>query len=57
MSQALNRAWTDIQGAAIIQAVTPGTLNCRTTLAGGTTVVQGLFLEMFLTSLCVPPLK
>ncbi|KZP20407.1 aquaporin-like protein [Athelia psychrophila] len=40
-----------ISGAAIIQAITPGTLNVRTTLGGGTTVVQGLFIEMFLTSL------
>lgn len=38
-------------GAAIIQAITPGTLNVRTQLGGGTTVVQGLFIEMFLTSL------
>lgn len=43
----------DEQGAAIIQAITPGTLNCRTTLGGGTSVVQGLFIEMFLTSLYV----
>ncbi len=40
-----------IVGAAIIQAVLPGTLNVRTSLGGGTSVVQGLFLEMFLTSL------
>lgn len=39
------------QGAAIIQAITPGTLNVRTTLGGGTSVVQGLFIEMFLTAL------
>ncbi len=40
-----------IVGAAIIQAITPGTLNVRTTLGGGTSVVQGLFIEMFLTSM------
>jgi len=40
-----------ITGAAIIQALTPGTLNVRTTLGGGTSVVQGLFIEMFLTAL------
>ncbi|WVQ97426.1 hypothetical protein IAU59_004539 [Kwoniella sp. CBS 9459] len=40
-----------ITGAAIIQALTPGTLNVRTTLGGGTSIVQGLFIEMFLTSL------
>ncbi|GFZ47397.1 Aquaporin-2 [Saitozyma sp. JCM 24511] len=40
-----------ITGAAIIQAVTPGTLNVQTTLGGGTSIAQGLFIEMFLTSL------
>ncbi|WVR05922.1 hypothetical protein IAU60_002948 [Kwoniella sp. DSM 27419] len=40
-----------ITGSAIIQAVTPGTLNVRTQLGGGTSIAQGLFLEMFLTSL------
>ena len=40
-----------ITGAAIIQAITPGTLNVRTTLGGGATVAQGFFIEMFLTSL------
>ncbi|EIW72441.1 hypothetical protein TREMEDRAFT_16454, partial [Tremella mesenterica DSM 1558] len=40
-----------ITGAAIIQAITPGTLNVRTTLGGGTSVAQGLFIEMFLTAL------
>lgn len=40
-----------ITGAAIIQAITPGTLNVRTQLGGGTSVAQGLFIEMFLTSL------
>ncbi|GAA5986434.1 hypothetical protein JCM11641_000999 [Rhodosporidiobolus odoratus] len=40
-----------ISGAAIIQALLPGTLNVRTTLSPGTSVVRGLFIEMFLTSL------
>jgi len=40
-----------ITGSAIIQAITPGTLNVRTQLGGGTSIAQGLFIEMFLTSL------
>ncbi|GAA5916986.1 hypothetical protein JCM6882_005083 [Rhodosporidiobolus microsporus] len=40
-----------ITGAAIIQALLPGTLNVRTLLSSGTSVVRGLFIEMFLTSL------
>ncbi|KAI9635226.1 aquaporin-like protein, partial [Dioszegia hungarica] len=40
-----------ITGAAIIDAITPGTLNVRTQLGGGTSVAQGLFIEMFLTAL------
>ncbi|GAA5952795.1 hypothetical protein JCM3765_002966, partial [Sporobolomyces pararoseus] len=40
-----------ITGAAIIQAILPGTLNCRTTLTAGMSVARGLFLEMFLTSM------
>ncbi|GAA5868097.1 hypothetical protein JCM8547_003342 [Rhodosporidiobolus lusitaniae] len=40
-----------IVGAAIIQALLPGTLNVRTSLSAGTSVVRGLFIEMFLTSL------
>ncbi len=35
----------------VIQAILPGTLNCRTTLGGGTSVAQGLFIEMFLTAM------
>ena len=50
-----------IVGAAIIQAILPGTLNCRTTLIAGMSVARGLFLEMFLTSMlmlamCFPSL-
>lgn len=38
-----------ICGAAIIQALTPGTLNIRTQLGGGINTAQGLFYEAFLT--------
>ncbi|KAG8856616.1 hypothetical protein FRB96_006376 [Tulasnella sp. 330] len=40
-----------ITGAAIIQALLPGTLNVRTTLSAGTSVARGLFIEMFMTAL------
>lgn len=40
-----------ITAAAIIHAVLPGPLAVRTTLGGGTTRTQGLFLEMFLTAM------
>lgn len=36
--------------AALVQCMFPGELNCQTTLGGGATVVQGLFIEMFLTA-------
>ncbi|KAI9635217.1 aquaporin-like protein, partial [Dioszegia hungarica] len=39
-----------ITGAAIIDAITPGTLNIRTQLSPGTSIAQGLFIEMFLTA-------
>jgi len=39
-----------ITAAAIVSALFPGPLSVRTTLAGGTSVVQGLFIEMFLTA-------
>ncbi|KAJ9115885.1 hypothetical protein QFC22_005028 [Naganishia vaughanmartiniae] len=38
-------------GAAILDAITPGTLNVRTQLSGGTSVARGLFIEMFMTSM------
>ncbi len=31
----------------------PGSLNVATNLGGGTTIVQGLFIEMFLTAMLV----
>jgi aquaporin related protein len=40
-----------ITGAAIIDAITPGTLNVRTSLAPGVSVVRGLFIEMFMTAM------
>lgn len=40
-----------ITSAAIVQALLPGSLNIRTTLGGGATRTQGLFLEMFLTAM------
>jgi len=42
--------------AAIASALLPGPLNAATNLGGGTSIVRGLFIEMFLTSfliLCV----
>lgn len=39
-----------ITAAAIAEAILPGPLTVRTSLAGGTSVVQGLFIEMFLTA-------
>ena len=35
-----------IAASAVLQALTPGTLNVRTSLGGGTSVVQGLFIEV-----------
>lgn len=39
-----------ITAAAICSALFPGDLTVRTSLGGGTTVVQGVFIEMFLTA-------
>lgn len=39
-----------ITAAAITSALLPGPLMVRTNLGGGTSVVQGLFIEMFLTA-------
>ncbi|RYP00945.1 hypothetical protein DL765_010888 [Monosporascus sp. GIB2] len=36
--------------AAMVEGLTPGKLNVRTGLGGGTTTSQGLFIEMFLTA-------
>ncbi|OLL22259.1 Aquaporin-1 [Neolecta irregularis DAH-3] len=39
-----------IIGAAIIEALLPGSLNVATGLGGGASITQGLFIEMFLTA-------
>ena len=39
-----------IASAAVVSALFPGTLNVQTSLGGGTSIVQGLFIEMFLTA-------
>ncbi|KAF3941191.1 Aquaporin-2 [Dactylella cylindrospora] len=39
-----------ICAAAVAEAMLPGDLEVRTTLGGGTSIVQGLFIEMFLTA-------
>lgn len=39
-----------IVAAALVSCMFPGKLNVRTTLGGNTTIVQGLFIEMFLTA-------
>lgn len=39
-----------IASAAVVSALFPTSLKVRTTLGAGTTVVQGLFIEMFLTA-------
>jgi aquaporin rerated protein, other eukaryote len=36
--------------AAVVSALFPGDLAVQTTLGGGTSTVQGLFIEMFLTT-------
>ena len=38
-----------IAAAGVVQVLFPGDLNVRTSLGGGTSVTQGLFIEMFLT--------
>jgi len=39
-----------ICSAGIVSALFPGPLNVSTALAGGTTIAQGVFIEMFLTA-------
>lgn len=39
-----------LAAAGLVQCMFPGQLNVRTTLGGGTSVAQGLFIEMFLTA-------
>jgi aquaporin rerated protein, other eukaryote len=39
-----------IAAAGVVSALFPGELNVETTLGGGTSAAQGLFIEMFLTA-------
>ncbi|KAF2763928.1 aquaporin-like protein [Teratosphaeria nubilosa] len=39
-----------IAAAAVVRVLFPGKLNCQTTLGGGTSTAQGVFIEMFLTA-------
>ena len=39
-----------VTAAALVACMFPGPLNVQTSLGGGTTVVQGLFIEMILTA-------
>lgn len=39
-----------IAAAGVVIALFPGPLNVKTTLGAGTSIVQGLFIEMFLTA-------
>jgi aquaporin related protein len=39
-----------ISAAAVVSALFPGPLNVGTRLGGGTSISQGLFIEMFLTA-------
>jgi len=39
-----------IASAGVVSALFPGQLNVRTSLGAGTSIVQGLFIEMFLTA-------
>jgi len=39
--------------SGVVLALYPGAMNVSTTLGGGTSIVQGLFIEMFLTALLV----
>ena len=39
-----------IAAAGVVSAILPGPLNVSTSLGGGTTITQGVILEMFLTA-------
>ena len=39
-----------IVSAALVSCMFPGPLSVNTTLGAGTTIAQGLFIEMFLTT-------
>ena len=42
-----------LAASGVVQALFPGPMNVSTTLGGGTSIVRGLFIEMFLTSMLV----
>jgi len=42
-----------LTAAALVSCMFPGAENAQTTLGGGTTIVQGLFIEMILTAVLV----
>ena len=42
-----------IAASGVVYGLYPGPMNVSTGLAGGTSIVQGLFIEMFLTTLLV----
>ena len=50
---AISQILGGITAAALVSVLFPGPLRVRTSLAGGTSIVQGLFIEMFLTALLV----
>jgi aquaporin rerated protein, other eukaryote len=39
-----------LAAAGVVSCLFPGSLNVETTLGGGTSISQGLFIEMFLTA-------
>ncbi len=39
-----------IAAAGVVSALFPGPMGVQTTLGGGTSIVRGLFIEMFLTA-------
>ena len=47
---ALSQVVGAIASAGVVSALFPGPLVIRTSLGGGTSIVQGLFIEMFLTA-------
>lgn len=42
-----------IAAAGIVSCLFPGPLNVRTTLGSDTSIVRGLFIEMFLTAMLI----
>ncbi|GAB7351910.1 hypothetical protein MBLNU459_g2452t1 [Dothideomycetes sp. NU459] len=42
-----------LAAAGVVSALFPGPMNVSTTLGGGTSIVRGLFIEMFLTAMLI----